>query len=89
VCISDGTIMAGSLPQNAARLIRDWVALRQAELVADWQTGVGPRPVHCSCGLDALVARHDVDAATVHVPDSDEVRNAPNVLARFTGCQRR
>jgi hypothetical protein len=36
VRISDGTIMAGALPQNAARLVREWLALRQEELVADW-----------------------------------------------------
>lgn len=43
--ISDGTIMAGALPQNAARLVREWVSLRQAELVADWERAQVPEPL--------------------------------------------
>jgi hypothetical protein len=45
VRISDGTIMAGALPQNAARLVREWLALRQEELVADWDRAQIPEPL--------------------------------------------
>jgi hypothetical protein len=42
VKISDGSFLTGSLPHTAARLVRDWVALRQAELVANWERAQVP-----------------------------------------------
>jgi hypothetical protein len=35
--ISDGSIMAGSLPATAARLVTEWTALRRDELIANWE----------------------------------------------------
>jgi hypothetical protein len=51
VRISDGAIMAGALPQNAARLVRDWVGLRQTELVEDWKRAQVPEPLFPIDGL--------------------------------------
>jgi hypothetical protein len=43
--ISDGGILTGSLSQNAARLVRDWVGQRQAELLANWERAQVPEPL--------------------------------------------
>ena len=37
VRISDGAIIRGSLPRKQANLVKSWVALRQAELMENWQ----------------------------------------------------
>lgn len=36
VTIADGTVLAGSLPHTAARLVREWTLLRRDELTANW-----------------------------------------------------
>ncbi len=36
VTIADGTVLAGSLPRTAARLVREWTQLRQEDLMANW-----------------------------------------------------
>jgi len=36
VTIADGTVLAGSLPRTAARLVREWTQLRREELMANW-----------------------------------------------------
>jgi hypothetical protein len=46
VRVGDGAILAGSLPRTAARLVSDWVALRRAELEANWAR---------ACALEPLV----------------------------------
>src|SRR4051794_39885175 len=33
----DGTILAGSLPPRALKLVRRWASLHQTELVANWR----------------------------------------------------
>ena len=33
----DGTLLAGSLPPRALRLVREWAALHEAELRANWE----------------------------------------------------
>lgn len=33
----DGTVLAGSLPGRALRLVRDWATLHHDELLAHWQ----------------------------------------------------
>ncbi len=38
--ISDGGLMAGELPPTAEKLVRDWAALRRAELDANWQRAI-------------------------------------------------
>jgi hypothetical protein len=37
VLIENGALLAGSLPRTAAKLVREWVSLRQAELLDDWR----------------------------------------------------
>lgn len=37
IALDDGRILAGGLPTRAHRLTRDWVALRRAELLANWE----------------------------------------------------
>jgi Domain of unknown function (DUF4160) len=34
--IEDGTVLAGSLPRTASRLVQQWAAAHRAELLADW-----------------------------------------------------
>jgi hypothetical protein len=33
----DGTLLAGSLPPRALRLVREWTALHEDELLANWE----------------------------------------------------
>jgi hypothetical protein len=33
----DGEVLVGSLPPRALRLVRDWAALHQADLAANWK----------------------------------------------------
>lgn len=40
--ISDGSMLAGSLPATAARLVREWAEIRQIELVANWERAQQP-----------------------------------------------
>ncbi|MDQ1683626.1 MAG: hypothetical protein QOC82_363 [Frankiaceae bacterium] len=37
VLIETGVILAGSLPRTAAQLVREWAAVRRAELLDDWR----------------------------------------------------
>lgn len=36
VRISDGEVIRGRLPRNKAKLVKDWVQLRHAELMENW-----------------------------------------------------
>ena len=40
--VDDGSILAGSLPATAARLVREWAQVRQTELEANWQRAQQP-----------------------------------------------
>jgi hypothetical protein len=42
ILISDGTILAGSLPRTAANLAAEWARLHQDELVANWERAQAP-----------------------------------------------
>lgn len=42
VVIADGTLLAGSLPRTAARLVAEWTQLRRDDLVADWEPAQVP-----------------------------------------------
>ncbi len=42
VTIADGTVLAGSLPRTAARLVREWTQLRQEDLMANWDRAQTP-----------------------------------------------
>jgi len=42
VRIQDGTILEGSLPRVAERLVREWASLRRSELMEDWERAQVP-----------------------------------------------
>ncbi len=37
VVITDGSVLAGSLPRTAARLVTEWAALHRDELAENWE----------------------------------------------------
>ena len=37
IVIESGTVLAGSLPRTAAKLVREWAEQRKAELLEDWR----------------------------------------------------
>lgn len=43
--ITDGSVLAGSLPRTAARLVTEWAELRRDELMANWQRAQVPEPL--------------------------------------------
>ncbi|HTQ99457.1 MAG TPA: DUF4160 domain-containing protein [Candidatus Acidoferrum sp.] len=50
--ISDGAVLAGSLPHNKHKLVVAWIELHQEDLLADWQLAVSGRPPFPIKGLD-------------------------------------
>jgi Domain of unknown function (DUF4160) len=42
VRIQDGSVLEGSLPRVAERLVREWAALRRSELMEDWERAQVP-----------------------------------------------
>jgi hypothetical protein len=42
VVIADGSILRGSLPRTAARLVAEWLALHRDELMANWERAQVP-----------------------------------------------
>ena len=41
----DGTMLAGTLPPRALRLIQDWAPLHQDELMANWERARNHQPL--------------------------------------------
>lgn len=41
----DGEILAGSLPANAERLVREWTALHRDELASNWARAAASEPM--------------------------------------------
>lgn len=41
----DGTLLADSLPPRALRLVREWAALHEAELQANWERVLARAPL--------------------------------------------
>jgi len=39
IAIGTGEVIGGQLPPNALRIVQQWVLLRQAELMENWQRG--------------------------------------------------
>ena len=39
IVIADGSVLAGSLPNKALRIVQDWAAVHRSELLENWQTG--------------------------------------------------
>jgi hypothetical protein len=52
VRISDGEAIDGRLPPSAARLLREWTALRRSELMRDWAAARANLPLERIAGLD-------------------------------------
>jgi Domain of unknown function (DUF4160) len=50
--IADGSIYAGSLPNKALRIVQEWAARHQDELLANWQRGVDLLPMELIPGAD-------------------------------------
>lgn len=45
VSISEGEILAGTLPKKQLRLVQAWIELHRDELIADWELAVhGEKP---------------------------------------------
>jgi hypothetical protein len=53
VRIDNGKVIKGSLPRNAARLVKEWTRLRQAALKENWRRAREHRPLERIPGLDA------------------------------------
>ena len=45
VGIAEGSILAGSIPRTALRLVHEWLELHRLELEANWQRASRPEPV--------------------------------------------
>jgi uncharacterized protein DUF4160 len=45
ILISDGSILAGSLPRTAANLVAEWARLHTDELAANWERAQAPEPL--------------------------------------------
>ena len=41
----DGAVLGGSLPTRALRLVREWAALHEAELLANWARAQALQPL--------------------------------------------
>jgi hypothetical protein len=52
VAIEDGRILSGRLPTRAAKLVREWAAEHQAELLEDWLRAVALEPLNRIPGAD-------------------------------------
>lgn len=39
VAIETGDVLAGHLPRASVQIIRDWIRVHQAELMANWERG--------------------------------------------------
>jgi hypothetical protein len=46
-------VIAGRLPQTAARLVKQWTLAHQAELLANWDRARAKLPLERIAGLDA------------------------------------
>jgi hypothetical protein len=45
LAISDGTILAGSLPSAKMKLVQAWIEIHRDDLLADWKLAVAGEPV--------------------------------------------
>ncbi len=50
--IDDGTIIAGSLPRPAMRIVQEWRDRHSAELLQNWQRGSAMLPMEMIVGAD-------------------------------------
>jgi hypothetical protein len=59
VDIATGEVIAGHLPRNAARLVRQWVFAHRAELAANWNRARANLPLERIAGLDGDQGHED------------------------------
>jgi hypothetical protein len=52
VRVSDGEVIAGSLPRTARRMVREWAQLRRDDLDANWERAKQLDPILPVDGLD-------------------------------------
>ncbi|NOQ36974.1 MAG: DUF4160 domain-containing protein [Methylococcaceae bacterium] len=52
VAINDGTILAGTLPRKAHKIIHEWMQNYQQELIDDWQRAIALEPLLHIPGAD-------------------------------------
>jgi hypothetical protein len=50
--IIDGTVLAGSLPQNKHKLVVAWISIHLEDLLADWELAVNGKKPFSIKGLD-------------------------------------
>ena len=44
--INEAKLLKGKMPNKADQLVREWIALRKSELLADWELAKQGKPVH-------------------------------------------
>jgi hypothetical protein len=52
MAIETGEVLAGSLPNRAIRLVREWAREHQDELLSNWQLAVDLKPLQRIPGAD-------------------------------------
>ena len=52
ITIADGSVLAGSLPRKALRIVQDWCAEHRAELMENWQKSTDLLPMEMIPGAD-------------------------------------
>ena len=52
IVIADGSVLAGSLPNKALRIVQDWTAVHRSELLENWQKGTDLLPMEMIPGAD-------------------------------------
>ena len=52
IVIADGSVLAGSLPNKALRIVQDWAAVHRSELLENWQKGTDLLPMEMIPGAD-------------------------------------
>ncbi len=52
ILIADGSVIDGRLPPTTARLVREWVGLREAALTRNWRAAQSDEPLERIEGLE-------------------------------------
>ena len=52
IVIADGSVLAGSLPGKALRIVQDWAARHHDELMENWHKGNNLLPMEMIPGAD-------------------------------------
>lgn len=45
IAITDGSVLAGSLPSSKMKLVQAWIEIHRDDLLADWKLAVAGEPV--------------------------------------------